>query len=342
MTQNKTTPSLSDIDNAALDWLVALQSDNLSDEAHAELSSWLDQAPAHREAFRKAARLWRQTGLTDEMIAAAEKTAHAHTPGIPSRRPSPRRRSIIRHWRPFLGGAAVLAAACYAMIVVIDAPRQVILPEPQVYTSSHAENRIVTLADGSRVTLSGSSSLEVSYSEDERRTTLLSGAAYFDIEPDPARPFLVTARRLDVSVLGTAFEIRLDREKVRVSVNHGQVGVAAKEAESTWALSAGERISYSHTAGFSVIDRFEATTDLAWLDGRLAYQDAALADIIADVNRYHDTPVRIAGDEVRAIRVTTSFPIDQTDTFLSGLEVSHGLFLHSAGDTLVLSRRQPG
>ena len=78
-----------------------------------------------------------------------------------------------------------------------------------------------------------------------------------------------------------------------------------------------------------------------WMQTRLAYRDTPLSDIVADVNRYHAGGVRLGSADLGALRVTSSFRIDQLETALSGIALSHGLELVRTGDGGFVIRR-PG
>jgi transmembrane sensor len=46
---------------------------------------------------------------------------------------------------------------------------------------------------------------------------------------------------------------------------------------------------------------------------------APLADVVEDLNRYRQTPLRVASPAVGDLKVTAGFPIDQADHFLASL-----------------------
>lgn len=86
----------------------------------------------------------------------------------------------------------------------------------------------VALEDGSTVSLEKGSRLSYSGSlKTGERTVYLDGEAFFDVERDPKRPFVVFASKTVVKVLGTSFRVKAHdhSEKVVVSVKSGKVSV---------------------------------------------------------------------------------------------------------------------
>lgn len=91
---------------------------------------------------------------------------------------------------------------------------------------------IISLADGSKVTLQPHSSLTYPATFDKSvRVVRLDGQAFFDVARNPDQPFLVHFNKLVVKVLGTSFTIRSfdSEEKVLVTVKTGKVSVFDNE-----------------------------------------------------------------------------------------------------------------
>ncbi|MEG8042001.1 FecR domain-containing protein [Sphingomonas sp. LR59] len=82
----------------------------------------------------------------------------------------------------------------------------------------------MTLADGSTVSLNGATRLRIVYADRQRRAELLAGQAFFDVQHDVSRPFVVRAGASETRVLGTAFDLDLTRTQVALAVYRGAVG----------------------------------------------------------------------------------------------------------------------
>lgn len=88
--------------------------------------------------------------------------------------------------------------------------------------------RKITLEDGSLVVLKVNSS--ISYPEhfgDKTRSVLLEGEAFFDVQKNPTKPFVVHTGELVTEVLGTRFTIRFYEHtpSIEVRVESGRVSV---------------------------------------------------------------------------------------------------------------------
>ncbi|RYF72029.1 MAG: FecR family protein [Cytophagaceae bacterium] len=102
-------------------------------------------------------------------------------------------------------------------------------------TASPADKReVMTLPDGSTVTLEPGSQLTVSddFRQKNREVTLI-GEGFFDVTKDPSRPFLVNTGTIVTRVVGTSFRIKAyDTDtSISVSVKTGKVTVFRKRGE---------------------------------------------------------------------------------------------------------------
>lgn len=155
-----------------------------------------------------------------------------------------------RFRRQVFFGSTALAAAAIAALVWLDpasAPGagSMAAGAPQLAESAHvvmASQRgegQLTLADQSVVhTFAGS---ELSVLENQRKRVVLElphGRAHFDVVPDKERLFSVQAGRVEVTVLGTIFDVSHVAGGVRVAVERGRVQVTADR--QTHFVSAGE------------------------------------------------------------------------------------------------------
>jgi len=163
------------------------------------------------------------------------------------------------------------------------------------------------LADGTKVVLAPGSRLTVAADFDAgNRVVTLEGAAYFDVHHDDAHPFTVRAARAEIRDVGTAFTVKTDDAgDVTVAVTHGIVALrdASEAGPAGVELRAGDRGVVS--AGAVAVTRGTVTDDeTSWTRGRLAYRDAPLAEVRADLKRWYGIDMQIADSALSRLTVT--------------------------------------
>src|SRR5690606_33189612 len=117
------------------------------------------------------------------------------------------------------------------------------LNRPQAYATGVGEQRTLRLADGSQVVLDTNSRVEVRLRSDRRSVILISGQAFFDVEGDPARPFIVAAGDTPVTAVGTRFDVRKLGQGAKVTLIEGRVDVGTSGmSKPAWSLTPGQQV----------------------------------------------------------------------------------------------------
>ncbi|MFZ1688797.1 MAG: FecR domain-containing protein, partial [Flavobacteriales bacterium] len=176
----------------------------------------------------------------------------------------------------------------------------------------------VTLPDSSVVTLSPGTRL-VATVEAERRVQL-NGQAYFEVEHDEQRPFVVEAGDQEVTVLGTAFEVtqRAGNDSLVVRVRNGRVGVSQPNATHMTVLVGGERGVW---VGSNERERTETSPVERWAGRIIQFSNAPLQQVVEELNTLYDVHIELGSEAITACPLTASFgdePIDEIIRVIAG------------------------
>jgi transmembrane sensor len=176
-------------------------------------------------------------------------------------------------------------------------------------TTEPSEYKYLLLPDSTQVWLNASSTLEFpARFEGDKREVTLSGEAYFDVRHSQKAPFVIHTGKISTTVLGTSFNIKAypDRRQVIVAVSTGKVRVSyADRALAT--LVQGQQAKVDSRLNTVEQKKIEPTEVAAWQQGNMSYDDEALEDIIADLERLYNVRIRIDKEAIRTVKVSTSF-----------------------------------
>lgn len=309
------------IDAEARDWIVRRSDGALSPIEVAAFEAWQARDPRHARTYAALAQTWEDAATLRHLAVLAP------IPPLPGRKAERvgHGGSIIRWALP----TALVATAVLALLVV----RMPDLSTPTVPSQlpAIAEIRTETLPDGSTVTLGPKSEIAVRFSASERRVALLSGEAFFEVTHNQAEPFFVEAGDTTIRVVGTTFDVNRAPGSVRVSVQEGIVEIHEPEGSGALArktvhmLKAGQRLEAIERDAAEgpqmaavILPPTRTTAPGAWRQGWLVYENARLADLMADVNRYYAPGVRLS-PEANDLRVTASFRTTDILSFLDTL-----------------------
>ncbi len=223
---------------------------------------------------------------------------------------------VNRAWlRMAIAAAALLAVGiAFNWGTVRDALRTVGNREKPVYRSfatNAAELDTLSLPDGSRAILAPNSSLSYALSPHRGpREVTLEGEAYFDVIHNESRPFRVETRHALVTDLGTTFVVReyITDGRARVAVRSGAASVQARKHVLTPPLTMrpGDG-AYVDSRG--EISRFSGDPESygAWTSGKIAFDGAALPEVLDRLGRWYDVEFRLADSTLSTQYFTGEF-----------------------------------
>ena len=188
------------------------------------------------------------------------------------------------------------------------------------YYSETGEVKEIILSDGTKVWLNSKSYLlAVEPFQGEKRKVKLMGEAYFEVEPDAEKPFIVETRNLQTTVLGTKFNIIAypDTEDQEIELYHGKVKLAPKEStEKGLYLNPGEKARFSENQNEINVSAIEATKPAAWRNGLMSFSNEELYSIANTLERKFETPVYIGDQQTGKLRFTAEFEEEPLEKIL--------------------------
>lgn len=299
----------------------------------ADLTDWLAADPHNREAWQQVQEPWLLLGehaASPALLQLRRRAlAHAHD----AARTAGHARVGRGRWLLATGTALAVVGLTVALVTRLMAP--------QVFITGTGERRVVTLADGSQITLDARSEVRVRYSADARRLALVRGRARFDVAHDLTRPFSVAAQGRQVIATGTAFDVAAPGDELLVTLIKGHVVVLPRGAATLpygpadaahpsapasgagviptdWNridLDPGEQlVVQAHAA--PRIRRIDLQRATAWERGEIIFQDQPLSAVVREVDRYATRPVVVADPEAARLRISGVFHAGDVDGFV--------------------------
>lgn len=325
------TRSPKDIETA-IEWLVRLQGDSVTEDDWRAFDAWLTASPGNAKAY-DAVLLFDQRLRLDARLMEREPIAAAMpAPAIPVR-------STPRVW--MWSAAAAIAATLVAGAVLLPAGNPMGGRET-IYTTGVGERRTIALEDGSRIELNAASRLTVRFDRDARRVWLGDAQAFFDVAEDPARPFLIEAGDTRVRVVGTQFDVRRRNGAVAVAVQRGLVEVRSGDEKRATPirLTVGQGLSHREDRDESAhVDPVAIDEVTGWRQGRLIYRDRPLSEIVADLNRLFPKPVKLADARAGDLRLSGVLIVDEQDAMVARLSQLLPVRTTTTKDSIVIRAR---
>jgi len=164
--------------------------------------------------------------------------------------------------------------------------------EVTTYTSTLGEIKEVNLEDGTKVWLHWDSKLEVAADfNGTQRNVKLTGEAFFDVAKNQEKPFIIKSDEINVTVLGTSFNIKKSEEKQIVSVVSGKVKVENKDDSVT--LEKDEKAIYTSTTQQLLKEPLLNKNEFAWKMKVVAYKNEPLQSVVKQLEELYSMSINI-------------------------------------------------
>lgn len=152
------------------------------------------------------------------------------------------------------------------------------------------------LADGSHVWLNTGSSIRypVAFTGKERKV-FITGEAYFEIAHNPTIPFKVANDKMEVTVLGTHFNVNAYDDEANVKVTLMQGSVKINNSKAMRRLSPGEQAQIT-TNDIHITNDIDLDEVTAWRTGKFIFGEKAnIETVMRQVARWYDVDVTYQG-----------------------------------------------
>lgn len=306
----------------------------LDDSQKETLFDALAQDPALMESFIALQTLQAATSLQPQ--AEDEAFAQAHWDHVAPR--APRTVPFRRRWAHRVAGyAAAVVAVGLALWGLFRPSPSDMVEAPSDYIveviSAPGETNSFKMNDGTVVWLGANSVLRYpNHFADNLRQVELTGEAYFDVEPDATRPFVVNTQAYQVKVLGTEFNVTAYKdEPFRTSLVEGSVKVyPTLREDKALVIRPGQYVQSlaavsDSTAGDLAVAAFSNTNFLSWKEGIYTFDDTPFDTITAQLALYFNTPITIENPQLAAYRFSGKFrQEDGLDSILKTMKKIYG------------------
>ncbi len=361
-------PSSSVLEDEACQWIVKFENDDEpSIQDIQQLNAWLSKSPVHRQTLLRLAKSWNDMDVMSGLMIPLGQSLKPKQRKLKTFTLTPLLfiagvfRVLASGTQKLFRPLVVLPALILIMMLNLSFFETVLPPEVpnNIYITSIGKHSKHILDDGSVLSLNSNSHVEVNYTLSKRVINLLKGEAYFDVTPDPNRPFEVYAGNRMIKAVGTAFSVYRLKDNIKVLVTEGEVELAIIEStllvkpksSSTdsaafkqqlaanpinntvtviASLQAGQSISIpisSNSFDMPVVEyaQGDLVRKLSWLDGRLVFAGESLEEVVAEVSRHTPLLIEVADPGLRKLRIGGQFQVGETDALFDVLESGFGI-----------------
>lgn len=281
-----------DLDQQAANWVIRLNEGNLSEREQQQFERWKAADPQHGAAF---ARLQGFVGRL-QALRPQQAPVQAALEAARVRRRNPAGRVLL----------GLLVALPVALALRTYPPSYLLADQ----RTAPAQWQQVKLEDGSQLTLSGNSAVDLSFNGQQRQVRLLRGEILVQVAHDATRPFTVVTDDGQMRALGTRFTVKREAPGTLLSMLESSVAATDASQHDDVQVSAGQQARITPSA-VKLLGRIDPrATDAAWKHHQLVVQDRPLPEVLDELARQYGGHVQFDRQQLADLRVSAVLPLD--------------------------------
>jgi transmembrane sensor len=191
------------------------------------------------------------------------------------------------------------------------------------------------LPDGSVVTVNKGSSISYpSRFKGKARQVALKGEAFFNVAPNKQKPFIISVNDIQITVVGTSFNVKNINGTTEVVVETGIVRVT--RAGKTVELKAHEKLLTEAKDSAMVKEVTKDQLYKYYRTKEFVCDDTPLWKLVQVINEAYNSHVVIGNPALKDMTITTTFYNESLEQVLNVISITFNIKVVKQGDTIIL------
>ena len=301
----------------------------ISDSEADVLKEWLKKDPANRRVFDEENELWQKTGIKTILEHFKTDEAWSEISGKIGLEKNRRTNVVTINKNKF---RILVAAASVAFLVAIGGitlwmterkSGKIIAGASTVVSTNEGEKASIFLSDSTKVIINSGSNIEYQsgYNVNER-VVKLNGEAFFDVQTNPEKPFLVQLGKMTISAAGTQFNVfSYDNEdRIETTLEEGNLKVEIPGRESI-ELKAGQQVVFFTKKNKAVVRDVNTETYTSWKENKLRFIDTPFEEVLRGIGRRYNVTFEVTSRDLLELRYTATFIDESVEEVMEMLRV---------------------
>ena len=293
------------------------------------LKEWVASSPENKQYFEQIRNIWE---ASDKKINPDEIDINEAWKKVLGRIPvkSPER-NFWYYWQK-IAAILIVPLALGTIVWIYLYSEKKITNEEIVYNeifTPFGTRTSLKLADSTLVWLNSGSSLRYpdKFIKNERKV-FLNGEAYFEVDCDIKRPFIVETSTLQIKATGTKFDVlEYDSNPVtEVSLISGKVFINEFDNEKNIRLiselDTDQHFTLNRQSKENSVIEDDTYKYIAWKDGKLIFRNEPLSTVLNKLSMLFNVDIELRGKELHDYRYHATFQEESLEEILKLLKLS--------------------
>lgn len=253
--------------------------------------------------------------------------------------------TLKRYWMQIAASLLFIIAGGLTVLTYMQRQEINTLAEQNVVIRSGDYGKsLVTLPDGTIVHLNAKSSL--TYSQDFGRTDRkveLSGEGFFEVKKDTEKKFIVGTGYMDVTVLGTKFNVYAyeNKDLVEMSLVEGSVNITTElPPYRSINVKPNEKVTYNKITGELKHEQTSNKSETAWMNKELVFRSEALKNVFDCLSRKFAVTFNVDDERLLNDIYTGTFEDENIESIMRVLKIHYNFEYKNEDNMITINTRK--
>ena len=195
----------------------------------------------------------------------------------------------------------------------------------------------IQLPDGTQIWLNSAGLLtyDNTYNPKEQ-VVYLQGEAYFEVNKNKTRHFIVKANDISVEALGTSFDVKAYPGDSYVTAILLKGSIRVSSPSQSVVLKPNEKLTFTKNDGqFTKSVLLDADKNVSWIDNQLAFEQERLEDIAKVLERMYSIQIRFTSENLKDIRFSGTIKNNNLENVLQLITLVSPVRYSLENDTII-------
>lgn len=287
-----------------IDWdiITDILNESASESQKKDFEKWINSDESNRTYFNQFKKVWLKTGSISHLHTEETNTAWEF---VKSQTIQKQRKTIDLRSKVLL--PLSIAASLF---IVLFLGKDFVMPKETMISTTNQISLAYNLPDNSEIDLSYNSDLRFNSRFNKKtREVWLSGEAFFDVEKNKEKPFIIHTSHGDFKVLGTSFNISSYESDniLSLHVKTGLVEFFPKNKKGSVKIGKGYQIFFDKNK-LRLIKKTNKTENyVAWKTKSLTFKNTKLDEVIKTLESTYNKTIIIENDALKDLSFTANF-----------------------------------
>jgi transmembrane sensor len=303
-------------------------SEEISEAELVKLKLWIENNKENRKLFDEINEIWRETNIgTKHNYFNPEKAWEILSIklGLGKSRDSSVKVVSKNFYRILISAASVaciLALGGMSLYLGLKSSIKHMAGPITIVATNEGEKSHIYLSDSTKVYLNSGSRLEYDGQFNIKdRVVKLNGEAYFEVQTNPEKPFIVQTGKVKVTASGTRFNVfSYDNEnRVETTLEEGklEVSVIGKESSN---VTPGHQVVYFKDSQEIKILTAAPDTYTSWIENKLRFYDTPFEEVMRTISRRYNVKIEIKNRDLLNLTYSATFIDESIEEIMKYLE----------------------